>query len=181
MRTLIGRRVFARRSRILRRVVLIAACAVGLGVALASCGYTTAAINPGGPIVGPGGSTSGGPGRGATARPCNGPYADVGVEGQPDLILTDATADHKGTVAVGGLVQVQLQGTWHWGLGKTGSNLAVTQYDGAFGQARNLCFWNFRAQSAGSATIDLTGTALCEPNQQCSMIARAETFTVQVS
>lgn len=181
MHTVAWRRMFARSPRILLRVALLAMCVLALGAALAACGYTTAAVNPGGPIIGPGGSTSSGPGRGTTVRPCVGPYADVGVEGQPDLVLTDATADHTGTVAVGGLVQVQLQSTWRWGLGKTSSNLAVTQYNGAFDQARNLCFWNFRTQSTGTATIDISGTALCEPNQQCPMIARAETFTVQVS
>lgn len=181
MQTFVGRRRIVSSSNRLRCMTLIAVCAVGLGVALAGCGYTTVPVNPGGPISGSGGSASTGPGSGMTVRPCTGPYATIAVEGQPDLVLTDATPDHAGTVAVGGLVQVQLQASWHWSLGKTSSNLVATQYDGAFDQTRDLCFWNLRAQSAGSATINLSGTALCEPNQQCPMIARAETFTVQVS
>ncbi len=166
----------------MRRVALVAMCLAGLAFALAGCGYTADSAQgstSGTTSVSPGGSS--GPARGTTVRPCVGPYADVAVEGQPALTLTDATPNHTGTVAVGGLVQVQLQGTWRWILGSASSNLVATHYQGAFDQTRGVCFWNFRAQSAGVAQITLTGTELCEPPKECPAIARGETFTIQVS
>ena len=170
----------SRRDR--RRALLVAMCLAGLAVALAGCGYTagsTQGATSGGTPTTPGGSS--GPGRGTTVRPCTGPNADVAVEGQPALTLTEATPNQTGTVAVGGLVQVQLQGTWSWRLASASSNLVATQYQGAFDQTRSICFWNFRAHSAGTAHIALAGTALCEPPKECPAIARGETFTVQVS
>jgi len=146
---------------------------VALGLALAGCGYSTTSTSDGG--------SSTGPITGTTVRPCVGPPAGVGVEGQPTLTLTDATPNRAGTTHVGDLVQVQLSANFHWGLDATPAGLTPTQYVGSLDQARQICFWNFRAQSAGTTTIQLTGTALCESGKPCPMYARLEKFTVQVS
>jgi hypothetical protein len=147
---------------------------VALGLALAGCGYITTTSTSDG-----GGST--GPITGTTVRPCVGPPAGVGVEGQPALTLTDATPNRAGTAHVGDLIQVRLSANFHWGLDDTPAGLAPTQYIGSLDQARQLCFWNFRAQSAGTTTIKFTGTPICESGSACPAIARLETFTVRVS
>lgn len=155
-----------------------------LGLALAGCGYITTSASDGsstGPQTPTQTPTPTGPQTGTSARPCVGPNADVGVEGQPALTLTDATPNHTGSAHVGDLIQVQLSASLHWGLNATPSGLAPTQYVGSLDQARQVCFWDFHAQSAGTAKIQFTGAALCESGQPCPMYARLETFTVQVS
>jgi hypothetical protein len=154
----------------------LALLALTLGTLLAGCGYSTANG------AGPGGDTGGsGPITGTSIRPCVGPYADVEVEGQPALTLSDTSTTTSGRAHVGDLVQIQLTGTWHWTLSSAPPQFVATQYAGAYDQARQVCFWNFRAQSAGNAKVDFTGSPRCESGQACPAIARVETFTITVS
>jgi hypothetical protein len=105
----------------------------------------------------------------------------VDVEGQPALTLSDTSSTTSGRAHVGDLVQIQLTGAWHWTLSSAPSQLDATPYAGAYDQTRQICFWDFRALSAGSAKVDFTGTPRCESGQACPAIARVETFTVTVS
>ncbi len=45
----------------------------------------------------------------------------------------------------------------------------------------NVCFWNFKAVSAGDKTLDFVGVALCAPAQACPAYARLASFSVHVS
>jgi hypothetical protein len=163
--------------------LLAAVCALVLGLLLAGCGYTsTAAQNPGGADGGTSTAGGSGPIAGTSVRPCVGPYADVGVEGQPALTLSDSSSDKTGSAHVGQLVQIQLPGDWHWTLGRTPTTLTATQNAGSYDENRQLCFWNFKASAAGTTTLQFTGTPRCEgPNQPCPTIARVESFTITVS
>ena len=47
--------------------------------------------------------------------------------------------------------------------------------------SQSVCFWNFKATTAGDATINFTGGALCEVGKACPQYALLASFLIHVS
>jgi hypothetical protein len=124
---------------------------------------------------------------GLTVRPCPGPWGSVSGAGTASEVLTPATASHTSQAHLGDLVQVQLPTNMHWayqsGASSSGSggSLQMLSPAGLQDAQQDVCVWNFRAVSAGSATLTFQGMPLCDPNQPCTTTAQQLTFTVDVS
>lgn len=144
--------------------------------ALAGCGASTGTAN-GAP--GSATSTPGKPGVGKlTVRGCPGPLGNADDAGTPALVLTNQAK--SGEAHVGDLIQVQVPATQRWNEVKASSNLALQQPAGVQDGTKNVCVWTYRALSAGSATVNLTGGALCEPNQACPAYAVLADFSISI-
>ncbi|MBF6590836.1 MAG: hypothetical protein IVW57_09955 [Ktedonobacterales bacterium] len=120
---------------------------------------------------------------GPTVKPCPGPQ-ETPVLATPALILTANTPNRTGGAQVGELVVVEVASTTKWTLTTSSSslsNLTPQAEQGVFDTQHHLCVWSWRARSAGTAIISLTGTALCEPEKACPAYAALMTFTVNVS
>ena len=104
------------------------------------------------------------------------------MAGTPALVLTLQTPNKSGTAHVGDFVQVRLPITNHWSIQSASSTLSMLQPAGFQDQRLDVCAWNFRAKSAGDATLSFTGLPLCDqPNKPCPQYALAEAFTVHLS
>ena len=199
--------MFARSTRFvrsLRRCMAIGTshriaplCVLALALALAGCGAAGAAGAAGGsgasstptastpipsPTVNPGGP------RQTSVRPCLGPSGSVSdVKPQPAAVLTPATPpDHTATVHTGDVVQVRLPTTrsWRYLSDTSDSSGAVTLLQPASVQDGTLgvCVWNFKAQSAGTATLSFAGSPICDqPGAVCPQNILALSFTIVVS
>jgi len=160
------------------------ACLLLAMLALAACGAagqsrgTTAGASSGAAS----GTTSVGsiPGGGMAVRPCPGQVSDAGAVGA--LALTLTTSHSTGSVQVGQLAQVRLPTTDHWTL--TGQPMRLTGVGEAGGQdtTLNVCYWTFRAVSAGTTTLYFSGAPPCDPPAvACSNLVVEQQFTITVS
>lgn len=173
----------------LRRIAPLAVLVLALGVAGCGAAGTAGAASgsgaPGTPT--PNASVNPGGPRQTSVRPCLGPSGSVSdVNPQPAVVLTPASADHPATAHVGDIIQVRLSTTRSWRyLNSAGNSSGVLEMlqpasiqDGTLG----LCVWNFKAQSAGTATLNFAGSPTCDqPNAVCPQNVLALTFTVNVS
>lgn len=153
-------------------------CLLMMTLALGACG-ATATTQRGGAT---GGGASGGsiPGGGMAVRPCPGQVGDAQSMGPLALTLTQS--DATGSMRVGEFAQVRLPSTLHWTL-TTPSNL-LDSVGPAGGQdlALGACYWTFRAQLAGSATLAFSGVVPCDPSTgACSNAITRQTFAITVS
>lgn len=148
--------------------MLLAGCGASAGAANGSHGAATATATQGRPGVGK-----------LTVRGCPGPFGTSTDAGSPRLVLTNQTK--SGDAHVGDLVQVQVPATYRWSQVDASSNLALQQPAGVQDSAKNVCVWTYRALSAGAATVQLTGGALCEPTQPCPAYAVVADFSISVN
>jgi hypothetical protein len=150
-----------------------------LALALAGCGGTSGVAERYPTVAQP--TATHHPIAGTSVRPCSGPYADVNSAGTPGLVLTQATPGQSGTAQVGELVQVQLPISMRWTYTASAGS-PTPALNAAQDPQRSVCFWNFQMTTAGSITLNFTGTPLCDqPNMPCPQYARVVTFTVRVS
>lgn len=170
--------VFARVRHLSAATIGCALILAALG-ALAGCGVTSTTINPGGPRLGSATptATSGGF-KGTAVRPCPGPVGSVTDAGQPSLVITQSMT--TATAHVGDLVQIQLPTTQHWTYQSDQSLLTLLQPAGVQDTQKNVCAWTFRAPSAGTTTLDFSGTAICD-NLPCPQYVRVVDFTITVA
>ena len=163
--------------------------ALALLLMLAGCGLSSGATggaNPANP-ANPGG------GGGAGARACSGGYGSVSDLGHVALVLSPSSpqatvtpggggpAPREGSAHVGDIIQVQLPVTQHWGNPRISGGVSLLAPAGVQDNARNVCFWNFKATAKGDATIDFVGGALCAPNRPCPLYAIPESYLVHVA
>lgn len=158
-----------------RRGVVGLVVALAALLALAGCASATSAV--GGTHTAT--STPGKPGVGKlTVRGCPGPWGTANDAGTPALVLTNQ--QKSGDAHVGDLIQVQVPATQHWTQIDASPNLALQQPAGVQDSAKNVCMWTYRAISAGDATVNLTGGALCEPAQPCPAYAVVADFSITI-
>ena len=120
------------------------------------------------------------PGGGMAVRPCTGQISDAASVGALALTLTPSHS--TGSLHVGQLAQVRLPATDHWTL--TGQPAHLTGVGEAGGQdtTLNVCYWTFRADSAGTITLYYSGAPPCDPPAvACSNVMIAQQFTITVS
>jgi hypothetical protein len=147
-----------------------------LALTLAGCGQATLGSQP--PS---GNATSGHPIGGTSIRPCSGPLVSAASVGTVARVLTEAQSGQMVSAHAGELIQVQLPMTFHWSFNDQAGNLAVVPPADGQDPTLNVCFWTFKAQSAGSVTLRFSGAPLCDPPaQQCSQLLIAANFTVNV-
>jgi hypothetical protein len=115
---------------------------------------------------------------GSVVKPCPGGASGVTDAGQPDLILTETAT--SGEAHVGQVVQARLAAKYRWSLAGPVASLA-TQVNGDYDERAGVCFWTFKAVSSGGATLTFNGALLCDPQQACAAIVKAETFTVSIT
>jgi hypothetical protein len=157
-----------------------AVCLLG-ALALAGCGVTTTNVGGAGdgsqPTATPG-INNGGP---MSVKPCPG---DSGASTPLATIVLTVKDSYKTTQAhVGDTIEVQLDAKTHWATPghDTAPALAAIQPQGGMDDASQSCQWFYKAAAPGKATLDFTGSPICDPTQACPAIARAEQFTIQVS
>ncbi|WIG58463.1 MAG: hypothetical protein OJF49_001209 [Ktedonobacterales bacterium] len=169
----------ARGTRILRRSApLVAVALVALLFALAGCGVTNASS---GRVASSGSATATvqqGVIKGTTVRPCPGPAGSAGDVGTPALVLGPGKVN--GSAHVGDLIQLQLPTTQHWMPGTVSASLETLEPAGIQDDQHGICVWNYRALSAGTASINFTATARCEPPLMCPQYVAETLFTVQI-
>lgn len=167
----------ARRRRAIRPLAAGLCLALAL-MALAGCGATTTTGGRGASAATPTPTT---PSIGKTSvRGCPGPYGSAGSLGNPALVLTLQQKD--GSARTGDLVRVEAPANMRWNLTSASSNLTLVQPGGMQDSQRNVCVWTFRAQSEGSAAIELTGVALCDqPQSPCPQYAEVADFSLSIS
>ena len=160
------------------------ACLLLATLALAACG---AAGQSGGTVGGAASATASAtsgvgsiPGGGMAVRPCTGQISDAASVGAIALTLTPSHS--SGSLQVGQLAQVRLPATDHWTL--TGLPAHLTGVGEAGGQdtTLNVCYWTFRAVSAGTITLYYSGAPPCDPPAvACSNTMIAQQFTITVA
>ena len=165
------------------RSLAVLTLVIALTLGLAACGASSSSSGGAGSASAGATATSTPPRSigGTTVRPCVGPYASVTSGGTPNVVLDEQTPNGTASAHVGDLVQVRLHLSMSWRLTSSGAGLSLVQPGATQDTQLNVCFWNFRAASAGSATLVFTGHALCDPNTPCSMIVRNQTFTVNIA
>jgi hypothetical protein len=129
-----------------------------------------------------GGSTTGGgviPGGGMAVRPCPGAVSDATQVGPLALTLTQSNA--AGSLHVGEDAQVRLPASLHWTLTSQPSNMSMQGVAGGQDSTLDVCFWTFKAQSAGSATLRFSGVQPCDQPGSCSNATTEQDFTITVS
>src|SRR5487761_1895300 len=129
-------------------------------VALSGCGGAMSSATTGGGTTS---ATTGGsfPGGAMVVRPCPGLTGDASGAGALALILTRNNA--SGSLPVGELAQVRLPATLHWTLTTQSPLLASVGTAGGQDTTLNVCYWTFRAVSAGSVTLRYSGVQPCDP------------------
>lgn len=166
-----------RLTRILRRSApLIALGLVALLVALAGCGVTNA--GRAGSSASATATIQQGVIKGTTVRPCPGPAGSASDVGTPALVLGPGKVN--GSAHVGDLIQLQLPTTQHWMPGTVSGSLETLDPAGIQDDQLGICVWNYRALSAGTASINFTATARCEPPLMCPQYVVETLFTVQI-
>ncbi|HEX8995416.1 MAG TPA: hypothetical protein VF812_05260 [Ktedonobacterales bacterium] len=128
-------------------------------------------------------STSAGgmiPGGGMAVRPCPGAVSDATQVGAVALTLTPSAS--SGALHVGELAQVRLPASLHWTLASQPTSLASVATAGGQDTSLNVCYWTFRAQSAGSVTLRFSGVQPCDnpPSNTCSSATTEQDFTITV-
>lgn len=119
------------------------------------------------------------PGGGMAVRPCPGAVSDATQAGAIALVLTPSSA--SGSLHVGDLAQVRLPASEHWTLLSQPALLASVATAGGQDSSLNVCFWTFRAQSAGSETLKFSGAQPCDNPGSCSNATTEQDFTITVS
>ena len=121
------------------------------------------------------------PGGAMAVRPCPGQVGDASQVGAVALTLTPGHS--AGSLHVGELAQIRLPAAMHWTLANQPDALLATVGEaGGQDTSLNVCYWTFRAQSAGSVTLHFAGTAPCDPSTgPCSDAIVAQDFTIKVS
>ncbi len=160
------------------------ACLLLATLALAACGAATGSRGTAG---GSGsdassGSTSVGsiPGGGMAVRACPGQVSDATTVGALALILTPAHS--AGSLHVGELAQTRLPATYHWTLTGQPAQLSGVGEAGGQDSTLNVCYWTFRAVSAGTITLHFSGAPPCDPPAvACSNVTVEQNFTITVS
>ena len=160
--------------------------ALALLLMLAGCGLSSGATGGANP-ANPGG------GGGAGVRPCSGGYGSVSDVGHVALVLSPSSpqatvtpggggpAPKEGSAHLGDIIQVQLPVTQRWSNPRISGGVSLLAPAGVHDNARNVCFWNFKATSKGDATIAFVGGALCAPNRPCPLYAIPESYLVHVA
>lgn len=160
---------------------LALAGALTVMLALVACGSTGAAAgNTSSTATAT--SKAGGsiPGGGMAIRPCPGATGDATQVGALALVLTSGAT--SGTLHVGEMAQVRLPSSLHWTLNGQPDHLQGVGSAGAQDSALNVCYWTFRADSAGSVTLHFSGIPPCEgPSSGCSTAITKQDFTITVS
>lgn len=163
------------RRRPSRATTTLASCVLLALLALAGCGITTTTrAAPGGAGASPSATAA------AHNAACPGPTGSVNDAGTPALVLTEKSANHSGSAAVGTLVQVRLSDAWHWDYLST-SAFAPLLPAGVHDASLAVCAWNFRPQKAGSVTLHFARSAICHPGVPCPMYIQQVSFTLQVT
>ncbi len=154
-------------------------CALAATLALGACGSVAPQSRPGGATTD---GTSGGqviPGGVMAVRPCPGVVGPAAQVGAVTLILT---RDHAaGSLRVGELAQAQLPATLDWTLTSQPDLLSSVGVAGGQDATLNVCYWTFRAQSAGSVTLRFSGAQPCDTPGGCSNVTTEQDFTITVS
>lgn len=152
-------------------------CLLLATLALAGCG---AGAQPARGGASGGTSTSAIPGGGLAVRPCPAVVSDASQLGPLALILTPGAP--SGTLRVGEFAQTRLPANLHWTLTTPSPLLGATGPAGGQDLSLNVCYWTFRAQQTGSATLTFSGVAPCDPSTgACSNAVTQQTFTITVS
>jgi len=174
-------RSFAIKSTSRRARYAVATSAVVLlTLALGACGVSsTSTVGLGSSGTTPT-ATSGASGKGTSVKPC--PIVGTNVDlGSPALVLTPTSANHTGTAHVGDLIVVELPATTRWQLGQAASaSLQPGDLQGVLDDSLNACVWSFHAQSAGTASLNFSGSAVCQGGQECPQFVIPLSFTVNV-
>lgn len=153
------------------------ACLLVMALSLGACGAATQAQQSGGASSGAHGGSI--PGGGMAVRPCPGQVGDAQSMGPLALTLTQS--DATGSMRVGEFAQVRLPSTLHWTLTTPSALLGSVGPAGGQDSSLNVCYWTFRAQSAGSATLAFSGAVPCDNPGACSNAITQQTFTITVS
>jgi hypothetical protein len=104
---------------------------------------------------------------------------DATQVGSVALILTPSSA--AGSLHTGELAQVRLPATLHWTLTSQPGLLSGVGTAGGQDTTLNDCYWTFRTQSAGSATLHFSGVPPCDNPGACSNATTEQDFTITVS
>jgi hypothetical protein len=162
-----------------RRALTVGAaiCLLAATLALGACGAAAQASNH----AASSGSASVGsiPGGGMAVRPCPGEVGDATQVGSLALTLTQS--DAAGSLHVGEQAQVRLPASLHWTLTSQPALLSSVGIAGGQDTTLNICYWSFRAQSAGSATLRFTGVPPCDNPGSCDSVTTEQDFTITVS
>jgi hypothetical protein len=153
------------------------ACLLVMALALGACGAAPQAQRGGGASSDAHGGSI--PGGGMAVRPCPAQVGDAQSMGPLSLTLTQS--DVTGSMRVGEFAQVRLPSTLHWTLTTPSTLLSSVGPAGGQDSSLNVCYWTFRAQSAGSATLAFSGAVPCDNPGACSNAITQQTFTVTVS
>lgn len=165
-----------------------AACLLVATLALGACGTPTQTQSSTGTTGGTASAAtatstaSGGviPGGGMAVRPCPGQVSDATQVGALSLTLTQKNS--TGSLQVGELVQVRLPTTLHWALNNQPTHLTSVGEAGGQDTTLNVCYWTFRAQSAGTDTLNFSGTQPCDNvTTGCDQAIILQRFTITVS
>lgn len=105
---------------------------------------------------------------------------DATQAGALALILTPSSA--AGALHVGDEAQVRLPATLHWTLAsQPPSLLSAVGTAGGQDTSLNVCYWTFKAQSAGSATLHFSGVQPCDQPSGCDTAVTEQDVTITVS
>jgi hypothetical protein len=168
-----------------RRAAMVGAtiCVLAATLALGACGAAAQSANHGPISIDPtsAGTTSAGsiPGGGMAVRPCPGDVSDATQAGALALILTPGNS--AGSLRVGEQAQVRLPAALHWTLTSQPTLLSAVGVAGGQDTTLNVCYWTFRAQTAGSETLNFSGAQPCDQPSSCDTSTTPYTFTITVS
>lgn len=164
-------------------------CLLVATLALGACGASTQTIHTppyrgttGGSAATATSTASGGviPGGGMAVRPCPGQVSDATQVGALALTLTKNNS--TGSLHVGELAQVRLSATLHWALNSQPTHLTSVGEAGGQDTTLNVCYWTFRAESAGTDTLNFSGTQPCDNvTTGCDQSIILQKFTITVS
>ena len=170
------------KPRIRSKTLLVvgAVCLLG-ALALAGCGVTTTNVGGGGDGSQPTATSGINNGGTMSVKPC--PGSSVASAPSATIVLTVKDSYNTTQAHVGDTIEVRLDAKTHWATPARGAApaLAAIQPQGGMDDASQTCQWFYKAAAPGKATLNFSGAPLCDPNQACPAIARAETFTIQVS
>jgi len=172
-------RTFAKRLASRHASYVLATSAVMLMLlAFGACGVSSTSLASSGAATPT--ATTGASGKGTSVKPC--PIVGTSVDiASPSLILTPKSANQQATAHVGAVIVVELPATSRWTLNQTASvQLQPSDPQGALDEGLNVCVWAFRAQSAGTASLSFTGSAVCENGQECPQFALPLSFTISI-